>query len=94
MDLGNGGYGWPGPDMWKIVFDYSPGLDAEVVLEMVRRRMTASRGVDRNNLAPLEELVISRGSSIANLRLVGIISGKKKMSYESLMEAVRKIIAA
>ncbi|KAG8989880.1 hypothetical protein FRB94_013907 [Tulasnella sp. JGI-2019a] len=94
IDLGNGGYGWPGPDVRKLAFDNSPELDAEVILEMVRRRMTASGGVDQNNLAPLEELVISGGSSIAKVPRVKIRAGKKQMTCESLMEAVRRIIAA
>ncbi|KAG8990326.1 hypothetical protein FRB93_003234 [Tulasnella sp. JGI-2019a] len=89
IDLGNGGYSWPGPDVRKIIFDGNSELDAEVVLGMVRRRITASRGVDRNHLAPLEELVISSGSSIAK---VPFISMKRQMTRESLMEAVRKII--
>ncbi|KAG9033144.1 hypothetical protein FRB95_000486 [Tulasnella sp. JGI-2019a] len=76
IDLGNGEYGWPGPDVQGIVFNDSPGLDAEVVLEMVRRRMTASRGVDRNNLAPLEELVILGKSSIASVPFVEVEAGK------------------
>ncbi|KAG9008680.1 hypothetical protein FRB93_006226 [Tulasnella sp. JGI-2019a] len=80
IGLGNGEYGWPGPDVRKLVFDNSPELDAEVILEMVRRRMTASGGVDQNNLAPLEELVISDGSSIAKVPRVKIRAGKKQMT--------------
>ncbi|KAG9033147.1 hypothetical protein FRB95_000489 [Tulasnella sp. JGI-2019a] len=88
IDLGHGRYGWPGPDVRKIVFDNSPGLDAEVVLEMVKRRMAAS------SLAPLVELVITGRSSIVGVQLVEFKAGKEKMTCEGLMEAVKRIIAA
>ncbi|KAG9033143.1 hypothetical protein FRB95_000485 [Tulasnella sp. JGI-2019a] len=94
MDLGNGGYSWPGPDVRMIEFDDSPELDAEVVLEMVRRRTTASRGVDQNSVAPLEELVISGESTIASVPLVEVGAGKEQMTCEGLEETVRRIIAA
>ncbi|KAG9033156.1 hypothetical protein FRB95_000498 [Tulasnella sp. JGI-2019a] len=94
IDLGNGGYGWPGPSVRKIVLDDSRKFGADVALEMVRRRITASRGVDRNKLAPLEELVISDRTSIANVPLVEVEAGKEQMTCESLMEAVRRVIVA
>ncbi|KAG9023318.1 hypothetical protein FRB95_013260 [Tulasnella sp. JGI-2019a] len=94
IHLGNGRYGWPGPDVRKIIFDGSIGLDAEVVIKMVRCRMTASRGVDQNNLTPLEELVILGGSSIAKVPVVEVEAGKEQMTCGGLMEAVERIIAA
>ncbi|KAG9023319.1 hypothetical protein FRB95_013261 [Tulasnella sp. JGI-2019a] len=94
IHLGNGRYGWPGPDVRKIIFDGSIGLDAEAVIKMVRRRMTASRGVDQNNLTPLEELVILGGSSIAKIPVVEVEAGKEQMTRGGLMEAVERIIAA
>ncbi|KAG9023521.1 hypothetical protein FRB95_012981 [Tulasnella sp. JGI-2019a] len=93
IDLGNDEYGWPGPNMRKIVFTDSQGLDAEVMIEVIRRRMTASRGADHNNLGSLEELVILGQSSIAKISSTERKAGKQQMTSEEVVKAVQRIVA-
>ncbi|KAG9033146.1 hypothetical protein FRB95_000488 [Tulasnella sp. JGI-2019a] len=93
IDLGDGGYRWLGPDVRKIVFGESRRIDAEAVLEMVRRRTAASKGVDHGGLTPLEEVVISINCSIAMTSAADGEVEKQQMSHTELMKAARMIIS-
>ncbi|KAG8994080.1 hypothetical protein FRB94_010180 [Tulasnella sp. JGI-2019a] len=93
VDLGDRRYRWLGPNVRKIVFEKSWRLDGEAVLEMVRRRTTASRGVDHGSLTPLEEVVISSECSIAKISAEDGEAGKQQMSRIEVMEAARTIIS-
>ncbi|KAG8986497.1 hypothetical protein FRB93_005267 [Tulasnella sp. JGI-2019a] len=94
VDFGEGRYGWLGPDVRKIVFNDCKGLNMEVVLEMVRRRMTASRGPDHSSPAVLEKIVILGHNSLPEVSPVEVEAGQEQMSCEDVMEAVEWIIAA
>ncbi|KAG8986066.1 hypothetical protein FRB94_014012 [Tulasnella sp. JGI-2019a] len=90
-DLGNA---WFGPGVRKIVFDNCQGLEAEIILEMVRRRMTASSDLGHGSPSALEEIVILGQSSIAGVPLAEVEAGKKQIACEELMETIERIIAA
>ncbi|KAG9025281.1 hypothetical protein FRB95_010361 [Tulasnella sp. JGI-2019a] len=93
-DFGNGERTWLGPDVRRIAFYGCKGLDAEVILEMVKNRMAASGGVGTCGIVALEKLEILEASSIADVSFAEIEAGKQQMTCEDVMKAVRRIIAA